>query len=72
MALVVLLDGIVALWSLVEAMIENDLIRANAAVEVSSQNILAPREFCVKTGIVWPFLGHSSCGMPAHDESSES
>ena len=54
MALVVLLDGIVALWSLVEAMIENDLIRANAAVEVSSQNILAPREqFCVKTGIVW-------------------
>ena len=52
MALVVLLDGIVALWSLVEAMIENDLIRANAAVEVSSQNILAPREFCVKTGIL--------------------
>jgi len=43
-------------WLLWEVeMIENDLIRANAAAEVRSQNvfdILAPREFCVKTARV--------------------
>ena len=56
-------------------MIENDLIRANAAAaEVRSQNvfdirILAPREFCVKTARVRV----CACGsVPAHDESSES